>query len=60
MNFVKVKFDLAGMKTGDRLEVLLGEGEPIRNVPRSVVDEGHKVLAQSKVENHWSVLIEKA
>jgi len=59
MNFVKVKFNLAQMKTGEHLRVLLDDGQPIENVPRSVAQEGHKVLAQTKLGDYWSVEIEK-
>lgn len=59
MNFVKVKFNLAQMKTGEHLRVLLDDGQPIENVPRSVAQEGHKVLAQTKFGDYWSVEIEK-
>ncbi|MDR1828696.1 MAG: sulfurtransferase TusA family protein, partial [Methylobacteriaceae bacterium] len=60
MNFVKVKLDLDGMETGQRLAVLLADGEPIDNVPRSVAAEGHKVLGQTRVGDIWRVVIEKA
>jgi sulfite reductase (ferredoxin) len=60
MNFVKVKLDLARMQKGQILKVLLDDGAPIENVPRSVADEGHRVLEQIKTDDHWSVLIERA
>jgi sulfite reductase (ferredoxin) len=60
-NFVKVKLDLERMKPGDTLRILLAEGEPIRNVPRSVEREGHKILEQERAgDDVWAVLIEKA
>lgn len=59
MNFVKVKMNLAMMSPGDTLKILLDDGEPIENVPRSVAGEGHDVLAQEKDGDHWSVLIRK-
>jgi sulfite reductase (ferredoxin) len=59
MNFVKVKLDLARMQKGQRLKVLLDDGAPIQNVPRSVAQEGHKVLEQTRDGDHWVVLIEK-
>jgi len=59
MNFVKTKIDLATMKSGDILEVLLDDGEPIENVPGSVKMEGHKIIRQNKTDNYWSVTIEK-
>jgi sulfite reductase (ferredoxin) len=59
MNFVKAKIVLDGMKAGQRLSILLDEGAPIQNVPRSIRSEGHKVLEQTKRGDHWFVLIEK-
>ncbi|MCP4751414.1 MAG: sulfite reductase subunit beta (hemoprotein) [Proteobacteria bacterium] len=60
MNFVKTKLELAKMDSQQRLEIWLDDGEPIDNVPRSVVSEGHRVVSKRKVGNHWSVVIEKA
>ncbi len=59
MNFVKTKIELAGMKSGEILEILLDDGAPIRNVPGSVRSEGHAVLKENKEGNFWSVLIQK-
>jgi sulfite reductase (ferredoxin) len=59
MNFVKVKLALAMMTTGQKLKVLLDDGEPIENVPRSVADEGHKIVEQKKTDDYWAVLIRK-
>ncbi|MDR3724393.1 MAG: sulfurtransferase TusA family protein [Terracidiphilus sp.] len=59
MNFVKVKFDLAKLKAGEHIRVLLDDGQPIENVPRSVAQEGHKVLAQTRLGDHWSIEIKK-
>jgi sulfite reductase (ferredoxin) len=59
MNFVKVKLDLAKMKAGDRVKVLLDDGKPIENVPRSVAAEGHAILEQVQDGAHWSIVIEK-
>lgn len=59
MNFVKTKIELASMKSGELLEILLDDGAPIQNVPGSVRNEGHQVLEEKKEENFWSVLIRK-
>jgi sulfite reductase (ferredoxin) len=59
MNFVKVKLDLSKMKSGEHLKILLDDGQPIENVPRSVAQEGHKILSQVQDGKAWSVLIEK-
>ncbi|MBF0196547.1 MAG: sulfurtransferase TusA family protein [Planctomycetes bacterium] len=61
MNFVKTKIALSPMKSGEVLEILLDDGEPIQNVPGSVKLEGHLVLDQSqKDDGHWSVIIQKS
>jgi len=59
MNFVKTKVELARIKVDQRLEILLDDGEPIDNVPRSVKTEGHEIISQEKVNGHWLVVIEK-
>jgi len=39
MNFVKTKLKLEEMQSGQILEVILDDGEPVRNVPGSVKEE---------------------
>lgn len=58
-NFVKTKLKLETMKEGQVLSVLLDEGDPIRNVPRSVENEGHTVLAQEPMDRAYRVLIRR-
>ncbi len=61
MNFVKTKLQLEEMDEGQILEVIIDEGEPVRNVPRSVKAEGHKVLELEEVpDGHYRLVIEKA
>lgn len=59
MNFVKTKLKLEELAAGELLEVLLDEGEPIRSVPRSAQEEGHKVLEVERLGSHYRVVIEK-
>ena len=59
MNFVKVKVDLAKMPKGQTLKVLLDDGEPIKNVPRSVKLQGDEVVEMKNEGDHWSVVIRK-
>lgn len=58
-NFVKTKLKLETMNEGQVLSVLLDDGDPIRNVPRSVENEGHTVLIQERVEQAFRVLIRR-
>jgi tRNA 2-thiouridine synthesizing protein A len=60
MNWVKTKLRLEQMETGQILEVLLDDGDAIRNVPRSVKTEGHKILKVTPIGSDFSLLIEKS
>ena len=44
VTFVKAKVALEELDEGQILQVHLNDGEPVQNVPRSVKDEGHKIL----------------
>ena len=44
ITFVKTKVALEELDDGDILEIRLNDGEPVQNVPRSIKEEGHKVL----------------
>ncbi|MBP3717367.1 MAG: sulfurtransferase TusA family protein [Paludibacteraceae bacterium] len=50
MTFVKTKLELAKLKEGEILEVLLSEGEPLNNVPKSAIEQGFEVLSIEHVE----------
>lgn len=60
ITFVKVKVALEELEPGQLLEILMKDGEPIQNVPRSLKDEGHKLV---RVENNgngtYTVFVEK-
>jgi TusA-related sulfurtransferase len=58
-NFVKTKLKLETMGGGQVLAVILDDGEPIRNVPRSVSDDGHTVLRQEPFDHAYRVVIKK-
>lgn len=60
MTFVRTKLKLAQLQQGDRLEVLLAEGEPLENVPRSAKEQGYKVISIEHVHDAiYKVTIEK-
>jgi sulfite reductase (ferredoxin) len=59
MNFVKTKMALSNLTTGERLQVLLDDGEPAENVPRSVEAEGHRVIQKQKTDGFWRITIQK-
>jgi tRNA 2-thiouridine synthesizing protein A len=58
-NFVKTKLKLETMEGGQILSVLLDDGDPIRNVPQSVRNEGHTILSQERMERAHRVIIRK-
>lgn len=43
-NYVKAKLALEEMEAGGTLALLLSDGEPIINVPRSIKEDGNKIL----------------
>ena len=57
MTFVKVKIELSKLKEGDILNVLVTEGEPLENIPRSSEEQGFKVLSVSETEVKGTHLI---
>ncbi|GAB4353868.1 MAG: sulfurtransferase TusA family protein [Candidatus Abyssubacteria bacterium] len=60
LNFVKIKLKLEEMSEGQRLEVIVDDGEPMRNVPRSVKEEGHRILKAEKLaDNGFKLVIVK-
>lgn len=60
MTFVKTKLELEKLNKGDILEVILKEGEPLENVPKTVTEQGNKVLEIKKVQDDIHlVVIEK-
>jgi len=44
VTFVKAKTALEELKDGQLLSIRLNDGEPVQNVPRSIKEEGHKVI----------------
>ena len=59
-NYVKTKIKLETMTSGSVLEVLLDDGEPTENVPKSIKNDGHKVISLVEEQGHYKLTIEKA
>ena len=60
LTFVKTKLKLAQIAEGDTLEVLLTEGEPLNNLPKSAKEQGYQVLSVTHVEGPvHKVIIQK-
>jgi len=45
MTFFRTKIKLSKLEPGDILDVLVTEGEPLENIPRSSTEQGFNVLS---------------
>lgn len=59
MNFVRAKIELEQIEIGQVLEILLDDGEPVRNVPASFADQGQEVLSITREDSHFRVGVRK-
>ncbi|MBU0558075.1 MAG: sulfurtransferase TusA family protein [Bacteroidetes bacterium] len=60
MTFVKTKIQLSKMAKDDILEVLVTEGEPLENIPKSSTEQGFKLLGIEHVQdNIYKIRIKK-
>lgn len=60
MNMVYVKVELAKMNSGAILEVILDDGQPVKNVTRSIESEDHELLEKNqRGEGSWAVRVKK-
>jgi len=59
-NFVKAKLALEDLENGEIAQILLDDGEPVKNVPRSLKSDGHKLLGLKQAdEGHYILELEK-
>jgi len=59
MTFVKTKLTLEKLNKGDILEIHLTDGEPLKNVPRTVEEQGYKVLEIAQYDSHYLIRVQK-
>jgi molybdopterin/thiamine biosynthesis adenylyltransferase/TusA-related sulfurtransferase len=59
LNFVKAKLELEKLGTGSILEVLLDEGEPIRNVPDSFIRQGQDIIEIKNLGEYSSMKVRR-
>ncbi|MEW6592945.1 MAG: sulfurtransferase TusA family protein [Candidatus Hadarchaeota archaeon] len=58
--FVKSKLAIEELESGQVLEVIVDHAPAIENVPRSMENEGHKVIKVDKTGQHeWRIVIQK-
>lgn len=59
-NFVKAKLALEDIDNGTTVQILLDDGEPVKNVPRSLKADGHKLIGLKQTdEGHYILELEK-
>jgi tRNA 2-thiouridine synthesizing protein A len=59
-NFVKAKLALEELENGAVVQILLDDGEPVKNVPRSLKADGHKLLGLKQTDDgHYILELEK-
>jgi len=59
LNFVKAKLELEKIEIGDVLEVLLDEGESVRNVPASFAGQGQEVIEVKDLGDHFCLKVRR-
>ncbi len=60
LNYVKTKIRMEEMSPGQIIEVILDDGEPIKNVPLSLKQDGQEILLTEKIDNNtWRILVRK-
>ena len=60
VTFVKAKVALEELDEGEILSIHMNDGEPVQNVPRSIKEEGHKILKLLNNEDGtYNLIVEK-
>jgi sulfite reductase (ferredoxin) len=59
LNFVKAKLELEKIPVGSILDVLLDEGESIRNVPESFTEQGQEIIEIKNIGDYFSVKVRR-
>ena len=49
LTFVKAKVAIEELDDGEVLAIRMNDGEPVQNVPRSMKEEGHKILKALRI-----------
>ena len=55
-NFVKAKLALEELENGTVAQILLDDGEPVKNVPRSLKADGHKLIGLQQTDEGYYIL----
>jgi len=58
MTWMRTRMRLSTMKPGERLVVVLDEGKPAIEFPRSAKSEGHKLVAATRLDGRVVYTVE--
>jgi len=59
MTMVRAKVALDALAAGETIELVLAEGEQIQDVPRSLKQEGHRVLRVNRKGANYHLIVRK-
>lgn len=59
LNFVKAKIELEKISVGEILEMLLDDGEPVRNAPASFAEQGQEVIEVKSKDDYFCVKVRR-
>lgn len=59
INYVKAKLFLEDLKAGDIVDILLDEGAPLNNVPRSLEADGQQIVKTEMRDGFYKVTVKK-
>ncbi|MBI3097511.1 MAG: sulfurtransferase TusA family protein [Planctomycetes bacterium] len=60
VNYAKIMIRLQALSPGGRLTAIIDDGLPIKFVPHSAQQDGHRVIETTQLESgHWRVVIER-
>ena len=57
INFIRSKLQLEKMATGELLKILLDAGEPIEQVPNSLIMEGYQIESQKDQGDFYTLSV---
>lgn len=61
ITFVKAKAAIEELCVGQTLAVRMNDGEPVQNVPRSMKEEGHRIIRLiNNGDSTYTLIVEKA
>lgn len=59
MTFVKARMSLAQIPAGETLELIIREGDQLRDVPKSLKEEGYRIEAVRKDGDRYHLVVRK-